>query len=103
MRNVSDKISLEIQNTHFMFNNFLFLKNPAVCEIMLKNIAQPDVSHMAIWRMRIACWIPKAKDTLSEHVIPIAFTLQKWLHERALRLCYIHCLSCLKLRKSEIA
>jgi len=27
--------------------------------------------------MRIACWIPKAKDTLSEHVIPIAFSTAK--------------------------
>jgi len=80
MRNVSDKISLEIQNTHFMFNNFLFLKNPAVCEIMLKNIAQPDMSHMAIWRMRIACWIPKAKDTHSEYAILITFPQQTWMH-----------------------
>jgi hypothetical protein len=43
--------------------------------------------------MRIVCWIPKATDTLSEHVTLIAFPLQQWLHERAsmLRYTYIAC------------
>jgi hypothetical protein len=31
-----------------------------------------------IWHMRIACWIPKATNTLSEYVIVIAFVLQQW-------------------------
>ena len=46
-------------------------------------------------RWRIACRIVKATDTHSEHVIPISFPRQQWLHERAsvLRL-YIHHLSC---------
>ena len=49
------------------------------------------------WRMRIACWIPKATNTDSEYVIFIAFPLQQWLHEHASVLCYtyIACLSCL--------
>ena len=38
---------------------------------------------MPIWRMRIACLIPKATNTHSEYVILIAFPLQQWLHERA--------------------
>ena len=29
---------------------------------------------MTIWRMRIACWITKARDAHSEYVILIAFT-----------------------------
>jgi len=33
--------------------------------------------------MRIAFWIPKAKNTYSEYVILIAFPLQQWLKERA--------------------
>jgi len=37
-----------------------FPENRAVCEIMWKNIAKPDRSQMAIWRMRIECWISKA-------------------------------------------
>ena len=49
---------------------------------------------MIMWCMRITCWIPKAIHTQSEYVILIAFTLQKWLHERAsvLRYTYIACL-----------
>ena len=38
---------------------------------------------MTKWRMRIACWIPKATDIHSECVILIAFPLQQWLRERA--------------------
>ena len=38
---------------------------------------------MTIWRMRVACWIPKATKTRSEYVILIAFPLQQWLQEHA--------------------
>ena len=44
---------------------------------------------MSKWRMRIACWIPEATNTLSEYVIFIASLLQYWLHERALVLRYV--------------
>jgi hypothetical protein len=50
---------------------------------------------MTIWRMRIACWIPKATDTNSEYVTIIAFPLQKWLQERASLLRYTQIVSCL--------
>ena len=61
---------------------------------MWKNIVQPDRPQMTIWRMRIACWIPKATNTHSEYLILIAFPLQQWLHERASVSCsmYITCL-----------
>ena len=45
---------------------------------------------MAIWHMRTACWIPKTTNTHSEYVIPIAFPLQQWLHERASTLRYTY-------------
>jgi len=32
-----------------------------------------------IWRMRIACWIPKATNTHLEYVILIALPQQQWL------------------------
>ena len=53
---------------------------------------------MTIWRMPIARWIPKAKNTHSQYVIFIAFPLQ-WLHERAsiLRYMYIVCLVSFKM------
>jgi hypothetical protein len=55
-----------------MISNF-FPENPAVHKIMWKNIVQPGRPQMKIWRMRIACWIPKATNTHSVHVILIIF------------------------------
>jgi hypothetical protein len=63
------------QNTHFNFNDFFF-KNRVVYEITWKNILDPDRPKMTIWRMRIACWIPKALDTHTQYVTIIAFPLQ---------------------------
>jgi hypothetical protein len=38
----------ENQNTHFIFNNLLvFSENRAVCEIMWKNVVEPDRPQMA--------------------------------------------------------
>jgi len=87
MRNVSDKSCTENQNTHFVFSNF-FSENRAVYEIMGKNIVERERPQMTIWRMRIACWIPKATNTHSEYVISFAVPLQAWLHERASMLRY---------------
>ena len=50
---------------------------------MWRNIVEPDRPQMTIWYMPIACWLPKATNTLSEYVIVIAFPQQKWLYERA--------------------
>jgi len=49
---------------------------------------------MAIWRVHVACWIPKATYRHSDYVILIAFPLQHRLHERSsmLRYTYIACL-----------
>jgi hypothetical protein len=45
------------------------------------------------WRMRFACWVPKATNTHWEYVILISFSLQQWLRERVfmLRYTYIAC------------
>jgi len=53
--------------THFLYR--------AVCEIMWKNVVEPGRPQMTIWRMSVACCIPKATDTHSEYVILIAFPL----------------------------
>ena len=42
-------------------------ENGAVYEIMWLYILDP-VGHMTIWRMRIACWIPKATNTHTQVV-----------------------------------
>ena len=52
----------ENHNTHFMSSND-FYKSSIVCEKMWKNIVERGRPHMAIRRMRIACWIPKATNT----------------------------------------
>ena len=67
----------------------------AVYEIMWKNV-EPGRPQMTIWRMRVACWIPKATSTQSEYGIHISFTLQQWLHERASLLGYTY-IACLVL------
>jgi hypothetical protein len=69
VRNVSDKSCRENQNTYFIF------KNPAVCEVMWKNMAEPDKPQVTIRRMRVSGWIPKATHTHSEYVIIFAFPL----------------------------
>jgi hypothetical protein len=93
MRNFSDKNRRENQNTHFMFNN-LPTENHVVYETVWKNIVQPKTPQMTIWRMRTACWIPKATNTISEWVIFIAFPLQQWLHDRASLFRYMYDVCC---------
>jgi hypothetical protein len=70
MRNVSDKSCRENQQ-------LFFFENRAVCEIMWKNIVQPDMIQVTIRRKRVACWITKAKDAYSEYVILNDLPLQQ--------------------------
>jgi hypothetical protein len=82
-RNVSDKICKD--------NNILcsitFFLNCASYDVMWKNTVEPVRPQMALWCMRTAHRITKAKNTHSEYVTIIAFALQKWLHECASMLC----------------
>ena len=71
-------------------------ENRAVYEITWKNIVDRGRPQITIWHMRIACWIPKATNTLSEYVTRIASPLQQWLHERVLMLRYTY-IACLVL------
>jgi len=89
MKNVLNISRRKTQNAHFIFSNFFF-ENRAVYEKMWKNIVEWGRPQMTIWRLRIACWIPKATNTHSEYVIPFAFPLQLWLHEGASMLRYMY-------------
>jgi hypothetical protein len=91
MRNISDKICKENENTNFMLNNF-FSGNRAVYETMWKIMAKPDRPQMTT--QYGACAL-HATDTYPEYVILIAFPRQQWLRERVsmLRL-HVYCLSC---------
>jgi len=61
------------KKTHFNLHNFFF-ENRTVYEIMWKNTAEPNRPQMTIRRMRIACWIPRAKNTHPEYVIAHCFS-----------------------------
>jgi len=89
IRNVSEKICTEAQNTHFVLSN-IFFENRAVYEIMWKNIVERGRPQIVIWRMRIACRIPKATNTHSECLVLTDFPLQQWSRERASTLRHTH-------------
>jgi len=59
----------------------MFFENRIVCEIMWKNIVEPEGPQI-IRRMRIVCWISEFTDTHSEYVTLIVFPRQQWLRER---------------------
>jgi hypothetical protein len=71
-----------------MSNNFF--QNPCrLWDNMEKyGTARQATDDNTIWRMRFACWISKATDTLSEYVILIGFPRQQWLRKRASMLRY---------------
>ena len=94
MKNISDKICRENQNTHYIYIYIYIFENRVIYVIMWKNIVEWGRPQITIWRMRIACRIPKTTNTHSVCVIVTAFTLQQWFHERPsmLRYMYIACL-----------
>jgi len=44
---------------------------------------EPDRPQMSIWRMRIACWIPKTTKRTSAYAVITAFPTNQWMHEQA--------------------
>ena len=71
-----------------------FFENRSVYEIMWKDTVESGRPQVTMWRMRIACWITKARNAHPEYVLLIAFPLQQQLHERAstLHCTYTACL-----------
>jgi hypothetical protein len=59
--------------THILRSVIFFPENRAVYEIMWENIVERGRPQMIIWRMRTACWIPKATDTNLEYVNSLLF------------------------------
>ena len=54
---------------------------------------------MTIWRIRIACWMPKATNTHSEYVIIDDFSSATMVAQTRLNFSfYAHCLSCLDVK-----
>jgi len=42
---------------------YFFFENCAVYEVMWKNIVELGRRQLTIWRIHIACWMPKATNT----------------------------------------
>jgi len=61
------KVVEEIK-VHILCSYFFVVENHAVYEIMWKNTVERGRPQMAIWRMRIACWITMDTNTHSEYV-----------------------------------
>jgi hypothetical protein len=57
----------------FIFNNIF---SPKIVQFMryVKKYCRAGKATDDVWRMRFACWIPKATDTHSEYVVVIAFS-----------------------------
>ena len=78
------------ENQNIFYFQCPFYDSVAVYEIAWKNIVEPGRPQKTKWRMRLACWIPKAINTHSEYVILISFPLQQWFHERSSMLRYTY-------------
>jgi hypothetical protein len=72
-----------------------FPENRAVYEKMWENMVQPDRPQMTVWRMRIVCWITKARDTHKEQVILVVFPRKILIRLRCfnvrLQVCRLSC------------
>ena len=77
MRNISELQLRKRKHTFYVQQLFLFRKSCRY-ETMWKTVVKPDRPQMTIWRMCIACWIPKATNTHSECVILLAFPQQQF-------------------------
>jgi hypothetical protein len=81
MRNVADDFVEKIKMR--FLRSITPFENRDVYEITWKNIVESDRPQMTICPILSSHWIPKAINTHCKYVIPIAFILQQWLHERS--------------------
>ena len=74
-----EKKAVQEMKTRVLYSvTFYFSKKRAVYEKMCKNTVERSRPQI-IWRMRTACWIPKATNTHSVYVTRTAFPLQQRL------------------------
>ena len=73
--------------THILHSGFFFSKIVFFYEIIWKKCGRAGRPQMTIWRMHIACWIPKSTNTHLEFVILIAFPRVAWVRPM---LCYMY-------------
>jgi hypothetical protein len=66
---------VEKVKTHILCSVTYFRKSFRLCDNVGKYCRAGQGQDDNTWHMRIACWIPKATNTLSEYVRLIAFSL----------------------------
>jgi hypothetical protein len=88
------KIVQEIKIYILFLVTFFFFGNRAVYEKMWKNIVEQGRPQVTIWRMRCACWIPKATNTYPECVLFLFSTATVVIRTRLDVTLYLYCLSC---------
>ena len=85
------KVVDKIENYISCPNTFYFV-NRAVCEIMWKNAVERGRPLMTIWRMHIACLVPKATETHSEYECTYCFSTATIVARmRVYVALYVHC------------
>ena len=77
---VSQTNVVEKFKTHTLCSITFLFENHDVYEVMWNNMVESSRPWKTIWRMTIACRIPKSIDRHSKYAILIAFSLQRWLH-----------------------
>jgi len=70
------------KNKKHTFNALFFFRQSYVYEILQKNSVARCRTQMAVWRMRITCWVPKVTNGYSR--LPIDFALQQWFAQTRL-------------------
>ena len=90
-----EKLQRKSEYTFYVLS--IFSDSRAVYEIMLKNIAQPEMSQMTTWQsvaLRARKHTPAPAHARTEICNTYCFSKQKWFRERAsiLRYVYTACL-----------
>jgi hypothetical protein len=70
--------------------NIFFFENRDVYETMLRIFVEPGRSQMRVWRMRIAGWVPKARNARSQNIILLLLHYNSGWTESSWMLCYKH-------------
>jgi hypothetical protein len=78
-----------------MFNNFFFFENRVIYIMEKCGRARDATDGNITRRMRVACLITKARNTLSEYVTHCFFTTKAVTRTSLIIVLYVHCLSCL--------
>ena len=75
-----------------MSNNFSYLENRAIYEIMWKSIVEPGRSQMTIWHMHIPCWALRLQTHTHNMKYLLLFHCNSSCAQVPQYSLYVHCL-----------